>query len=476
VAVVNVARFIPIVAVAGLLVAATQLDDDLDPAPPAQFGSVNVPPMPVAPTGTPLSSSWFCPGVPAGSPDAGTGTVSVLNASDTPIDGTLTVYRSEGEAVSAPIAVDERSRTDVRLSEIAPSPWAAAVVELLGTEGVVEQTVVGPMGRSVTACANAAAPTWYLADGATTVDAAYSLLLFNPFPDDAIVDVAFATTEGTRTPQALQGYPIRGRSLRVVNLAEVVRREPTVATKVTARSGRVVAARVQAYLRGTKRGLSVGLASPEPAEQWWFATGDKSERAAERVTIFNPGEADAEVDVSFFPSDPAAPLADPVNVTVPAGTTAVVDVNASEGVPDGQHSILVLSEEGRPVIVERTLDLQGDTALNVTMQPGSPLVSTLWTLVTGLADGAEALVIANTTGVDAGVTVSSLGPAGFTPLTGLDDVTLAAAGTLRVDLDELGAAGIPISVEATEQVAVERIVGAPVGQTGISIARGIPTP
>lgn len=473
----SILRLVPVAALAALLVAGIRADRDPEPAPTVTFGNATSAPMPVIPGGTPLSSSWFCPGLPAqAGGDGGTGLVSVLNSADAPIEGSVTVFPSEGEPVSLPLTVKERSRADIRLGELAPAPWAAAVVELLGTEGVVEQTVLGPTGRSATACSNSASPSWYLADGATTVDASLSLLLFNPFPDDAIVDIRFATSEGTRQPQATQGFVVRGRSLRVLPLDEIVRREPAVAVDVQARSGRVVTGRVQSYVQGGKRALAVGLASPQPAEEWWFAAGDKSDTATEHLAVYNPGETDAEVDIAFYPSDPAtADATEPVSITVPAGTSVPVDVSGSDAVPAGPHSIQVRSEPGSPVVAERTLDIKGDTAVNVTLQPGSPLTATVWTFVTGAADGSETLIVANTTGEKAVVTVRVLGPAGPAPLAGLDGVEVAPAGTLRVDLDEKGAAGVPVFVESSVDVVAERLIGAPAGQPGVSITRGIPS-
>jgi hypothetical protein len=292
------------------------------------------------------------------------------------------------------------------------------------------------------------------------------------------VDISFSTDEGTRTPQAVQGLPIRGRSLRYLPLNDVILREPSIATSVVARTGRVVAGRVLTYVQGAKRALNVGVASPEPAETWWFASGDKSEQSSERISVFNPGDSDAEVDVAFFPADPATGPIDPISVTVPAMTAVVVDVATAEGVPPGQHSIWVRSEVDRPVVVERALDVQGDAALNATIQPGTPLEATRWTFVTGAADGSETLVIANTTGQEGGtdVTVSALGLTGFSPIAGLESLNIPAAGVLRIDLDERGVAGVPILVESTYDVVAERVIGAPAGQPGISITRGIPTP
>ncbi len=471
-----IARLVPLVALGGLVAGAVYFDQELSPPPAVAYGTVAVPPMPVVPAGSPLSSSWFCPGVPAPADQAtGNGFVSVLNAGDTPIEGSLTAYSTDGQTAVAPLVIKERSRVDVRLGDLMVAPWAAAVVELLGAEGVVEQSVIGPTGRSTSACANSAGSTWYLADGATTVDATLGILLFNPFPDDAIVDVSFSTSEGTRNPQATQGYVVPGTSVRLLELNEIVRREPTISTTVEARSGRVVAGRVQIYPEGAKRALSVGVASPEPAEQWWFASGQKGDTAAERVTIFNPGDSDAEVDVAFYPADPStAPPTDPVQLTVPAGASATVDVATTDSVPAGQHSILVLSEASRPVVAERVLEVQGDAARNVTIQPGSPLTATTWTFVTGAADGAEALVVANATGEATTASVLALGPAGFTVVPGLEDMAVPAAGLIRIDLDERGLAGVPLVVEGALEVVAERVVGAPVGQPGISISRGIP--
>ena len=118
--------------------------------------------------------------------------------------------------------------------------------------------------------------------------------------------------------------------------------------------------------------------------------------------------------------------------------------------------------------------MQGDAARNVTIQPGSPLTATTWTFVTGAPDGAEALVVANATGEATTASVLALGPAGFTVVSGLEDMAIPAAGLVRIDLDERGLAGVPLVVEGALEVVAERVVGAPVGQPGISISRGIP--
>ena len=53
-------------------------------------------------------------------------------------------------------------------------------------------------------CARAVGP-WYFAAGGTAKGATQTLELFNPFGDDAIVDIPFLTDGGVQEPQALQG-------------------------------------------------------------------------------------------------------------------------------------------------------------------------------------------------------------------------------------------------------------------------------
>ena len=69
----------------------------------------------------------------------------------------------------------------------------------------------------------------------------------------------------------------------------------------------------------------------------------------------------------------------------------------------------------------------------------------------------------------------ALSPAGPTPLPDLENVQIPAAGTLRVDLDAKGAAGLPIFLESSTAVVAERLIGAPAGQPGVAITRGIPS-
>ena len=58
---------------------------------PASFAFLGEPTMPFVPTGSFITSSWFCPGVPNGQ-DGVSGNVVIANPSDEPLAGRITVY------------------------------------------------------------------------------------------------------------------------------------------------------------------------------------------------------------------------------------------------------------------------------------------------------------------------------------------------------------------------------------------------
>ena len=78
--------------------------------------------------------------------------------------------------------------------------WVSALVEINNGTAAVEHTVSGPLGADVAPCSPAGSDHWYFADGSTTVDARELLFLFNPFPEDAIVDLSFSTEDGRVAP------------------------------------------------------------------------------------------------------------------------------------------------------------------------------------------------------------------------------------------------------------------------------------
>ena len=129
-----------------------------------------------------------------------------------------------------------RGRVELRLGDLVPAPLVAALVEADGGPVAVEHRVTGPHGVDVGPCASASAPVWHLASGATTRDAREVLVLFNPFPTDAIVDITFDTDAGSREPVRFQGFPVAAGTVVGVDIGDDVARESQVSATLRTRA------------------------------------------------------------------------------------------------------------------------------------------------------------------------------------------------------------------------------------------------
>ena len=225
--------------------------------------------MPVAPPANALSSTWYCAGGTAASGGGADMGVAVANAGDATRSGTVTFVPNQGDAKSVPVTIPAASRVVLRAQDFVKAPFMAATVELDGGAAAAEVAVVGPLGDSATACASSASDHWYFAEGSTTKDAAETLFLFNPFPEDAIVDLAFASEDGRSAPQGLQGLAVRGRGLVAVNVGDFVHRRQAVSSEIATRVGRIVVSRLQTF-DGTgpgHKGQSLALGAPATASR-----------------------------------------------------------------------------------------------------------------------------------------------------------------------------------------------------------------
>jgi hypothetical protein len=360
---------------------------------------------------------------------------------------------------------------------VAAAAFTGALVEVYGTNALVTEHVGVKVGEADFPCATGASPTWYLADGTTIVDTTYDLLVLNPFPDEAIVDVSFDTDEGPRAPAALQGFGVPPRSLRTIDVAAAVQRDQRVATSVKARNGRVVVGRHLVRPANPSKGLLAGLASPSAGSQWWFSNGGKNSTVAESLVLYNPGEDDVTANVTVFPVDPAAEGATtlPLTPTVRAGTAVQVQLSNNDQLPDGRHSIVVTTPAGQSIVAERRLDLVSGNRVAPTLQAGSRLAASKWYVPSGAPNGGDAfLTITNVTGVANRVSVAALGPAGLSPVEGLRDVNVAAGATVQFDLGASGVAGAVTQITADTAVVVEQFVVPGANQPGAWSTRAVP--
>jgi hypothetical protein len=444
---------------------------------------------PVAPASDSLGSTWYCAGGTAREGGSADHRVVIVNPGDADLTATLTAFGGglagdanapDIEPVSEQVQLPARTRVAVRLADVIQAQFGAALVEVSGGEVVVEHVVRGEDDVDAAPCATASSPTWHVAGGQTTRDARERLVLFNPFADDAVVDISFTTAEGVREPDAFRGFVVPARRVVAVDVGTAVQRHPQVSLTVQARSGRLVVDRIQSFDGSAGvTGLGLTPAAPAAAAVWHFPDGFKTDGLREVVTVYNPSDAQAEVDVEVVvdPSnDPSIITAvDPFQLSIAPRRFAQIAISDEERVPAGLgHAVTVRSQNGIPVVAERAIS-SGDPAprTGYAATLGSPVETSRWlTAVGGTGEGeAEFLIVLNPS-LDsiARVSVATPTPGQLLAIGGVQELEVQPGARLRIDLGEhINRETLPLVITSTRPVVVERGTYPVVGGLGQSI-------
>lgn len=503
--------------------------------------------MPAARPAGSLSSTWYCAGGTAteGSfadhviilanptTEPRTATVTALtgpiaeapapevgdDADEEADDTTTTTAAPETTTTTAPvepasttIEMPARTRTSYSLRELVDAPLAGAIVEIDGGEVAVEHSVNGELGRATAPCSTTASASWSFPWGVTSRGARELLVFMNPFPDDATVDITFATDEGVRETGRFQGFVVPGRSVVGAFIDQDVQRRAHVSAQVEVLGGRLVIDRIQMF-EGTdedaRRGIVLGLGAPTPAEVWMFPEGGLEEGVTEQVVVFNPSDdvAEVEVEVRLDRGDGAVTAGDPddgedgdggaegeeplpveeefvpepYSLTVSPGGFSVVtlpDPDVPERVPTGGHSFVVRSLNGVPVAAERVMwavDPANRSGIAATL--GAPLAAPRWYFPGGgTSESRDEWIVLLNASSDEAVTydITSTSRGQILEIEGLQGLTLdpGARAAVRIG-DHAVREDLPILVEANGPVVVERGLYA-VSARGISQSMGIP--
>jgi hypothetical protein len=429
----------------------------------AVFSQVTAGWMPTAPTLSGLTSSWFCPGVPATDEEGVGGSVLIGNRSDQAVNARIEWLAPDGgDTVGENVTVEASSTLELDVTDRRQGSFVSAVVEVEGNGVVVEQRAVHPAGTAVSPCADSTSDEWYFAEGFTVGGSVNKLVLTNPFDDVVIVDIGFATAEGSRVPAAYQGLPIAPRSVKVIDLGAPgagAQGEDRLAVRIEATRGRLVVARSQHFLAGNRAGFTMSLGSPALRDQWWFADGEKGAGVTEKFSIYNPTTADVEVDAIFLG---ITEIADVEPILVPARQVVAFDPGQVSTLSEGRHATVFSTRSDPSIVVERVLTRTVDgrptasVLLGGTPRPDGYVAST-WHLTAGpRVPSSSALVIYNVDNAAGTISVESIGPDGPELVPGLEAVELNPASIRTIDLVDPSIIGRQLIVTSTTRVFVER--------------------
>jgi hypothetical protein len=471
-------RLVPLAVVVGLVVGGLVLDDRVGPPAPVGLDAAGDDAVlqPVAAPASALRSTWYCAGGTAEADGAAAHRVVVLNASDDERSGTVTVYPGQvhpladgaaelPEPVEVPIQIGAHSQEAVDLGEVIDAPYAAALVEVDGGEVVVEHEVSGPTGRDASPCSSAASSTWFFADGTTIQGAQETLAIFNPFPDDAVVDITFATDDGRREPEDYDGLVVPSGQVVAADVTSTVTVREHVSATVTARTGRVVADRIQSF-DGTNgaEGLTVTLGAPEPTFATAWSAGVIGGGVSERYTIYNPTDTRAEVSLEIQPDDESIVI-EPFELSVSPRSFSVVDdqqLRERLGEETIAHGAVLRTRNLVPVVAERRTGGAPDSVRpGVDLTLGVPRLSTEVVVVTASQDASidDFISVFNPSDADITFTVEALTDAG--PEQVVDETTVAGLERTTISLAEVGERGVPVIVRLSAPAVVERTTTMP---------------
>jgi hypothetical protein len=437
-------------------------------------------PMPHVAAAEALTTNWFCPGVPAND-DTISSNLVISNASETDISATVTLLSTGQTPVVNAVSIPARSNISLDARGGISAQFVSAVVEIIGSQGLVEQIVRHPAGDAVVLCANQPETDWFFADGFTGADSIEQIVMTNPYVDATVVDITFVTADAERSPEQLQGFVLPAKSVVALSMDQQgARNEPILAVSIRASSGRLVAGRVQHYLGQGRLGYSMSLGASAMSTQWWFSNGEKLAGNTESLVIYNPSSRDRSLSVVFVNGSDSANSIDPLLITAPAHRVTTVDTGAIPTLPVGRYGIIVATNDqdlgdSLGVVVEQVINRRDGNTVGTSVVLGAPLnsESTTWSAPSGVTASEDSLQIMNTTSQEGTVSVLQVGPAGAVVLGGLENLLLPAGGIVSIGVP----AGLPdaqIIVQATTTVVVQRLLLRGHGLFGRSAVLALP--
>lgn len=241
------------------------------------------------------------------------------------------------------------------------------------------------IGEAAARCADRASSHWFFASGASTLGVDQRLLIYNPFPDEAVVRVSFLTEAGVETKGNLADVPVPSKRTTEIRINEFIRLERTLAVRIDTKRGRVTAWRLlYDNPDGGPTGVQMSLGAAAPSETWFFPDGAVGEGVDERIGLMNPTEEEATVTISLHGA--GGKIVQPeelVAVVLPAGTARQIVLNDVLGNAEkkiGGVSAIVQSTNGVKIVAERSIRYKTTELSGSAAEVGATAPSRSWFL------------------------------------------------------------------------------------------------
>lgn len=301
------------------------------------------------------SSSWYCNWYLPGKSGITKADILLANTSSKEVVSQVISY--SGSTVNHRV-VKIPPHSFLKYPEtVTPSiQWGSASFVSNGGGTVAETELTGSSGTAVAPCNSSPSANWVVL-GAVTRDSSRSgISIFNPFNQNAVVDISLSSQNSQFAPGAFQGVVVASRSTQLFNLTQYFSGKSNVAVSVHTRIGRVVVGGVVNRSDKGNSGLAALSTSPSPTSYWRFPVGQVTSNQNQNLLIYNPNPYKVEASLKLTYLDLTA-----VQSTVPpvpdgsttsaadqssaqrSTTTSLPDSKVAASVSVGAHSVGVVS-------------------------------------------------------------------------------------------------------------------------------------
>ena len=420
-----------------------------------------------------LSTAWYCAEGSSDIEGRASETVIIGNLEKRPVSATVSVMTgNKATDVTQQLKIAAYGQKRIEVADLVEATNVGVVVEIFDGRAVVEHEIVSGNDFAVGACATRADSRWYFADISTDRSAQSWLTLFNPFGDDAIVDVKFLTESGIDIPDSTQALSVPRRTQVSIPIHETIRRQSQVAAVVQARTGRVVS-EISQYFDGTdtRSGVALSLGANKTEPRWVFPVGDGQSGSTQSISLANFGSARAQVELKILLGGTSSLSTD--RVDVPSKSVVRVDIGgqAPAGLP---YSVEVRSDLKTKIVAEAFATWAAPAPITgVASVLGSPEAANKWAFAVGRISDANISNIEVLNVTSRAITVQLYAYVEGDP----DSPRSAPASALGpneravFNLTELGIGPDQVLVISADGPVV---VGRSVSGPGISIAPGVP--
>ena len=329
--------------------------------------------------------------------------------------------------------------------------------------GAIQSWTDPTEGAGATHCADGPSDTWYFPAGSSELGYDERILLYNPFPDEAVARLTFFTPTGPRSKASLDDVAVPSGGWTELEVNKFMNTQKVLSTEVDAVRGRLIAWKVLfAEPEDGTRGASFTLGAPEASPEWFFPQGFLGDGATEILSILNPSEEEVTVTITPFSRDVELGNVEKSEIQLEPETSRDVPLRDLELELDPEVSlahvsIAVTSAGGTPVIVERSLTVH-EGADGRMSEVGITTPSTRW-MLPPLAKSASAdeLVFLNPGQKTARVDASVMTLKGTESPKVLSNMEVTNAGRLEKSLSDLSVEGpFYVVVDSNRPITVER--------------------